>query len=196
MKKRPNFHLPHQELVIWITALLFFTFLFANFLILPTARRVVYLKRQVDFVKNRFESLSGKGGRSQDEILVSLRKELEVLEGNLGQKENASELLTSFLKKANALGINVISVRPEVAVPYPEGTNPLQLQGKACQALSFQLNIRCSYRTLGAYLEALEKEIPSAFTVDGIQIEQTKSGEVVSDLKAVLFLTTYFFGNS
>jgi len=196
LKKVAKFHFPHQELVLWIVGLSLFVLLFTNFLISPSRRRVAYLKKQIGFVRNRFEGLSGNEGHSQEEMLVSLRKELAELEGNLGQKEKASELLTSFLKKANDLGINVISVRPEATVPYPSETNPLQFQGKTCQALSFQMDLRCSYRTLGAYLEALEKDIPFAFTVDGVQIEQKKSGAMVSDLRVVLFLTTYLFGNA
>ena len=196
LKRGLRFQFPHQELVFWIVGLFLFVSIFTNYLILPATRRIAYLKRQVAFVKNRFEGLSGREGHSQEEMLVSLRQELAQLEGNLGQKEKVSEVLTSFLKKANELSINVISVRPEPAVPYPDEKNPLRLQGKICQALSFQVDLRCSYRTLGAYLEALEKDIPFAFTVDGVEIEQKKSGAVVSDLRVILFLTTYLFGNT
>ena len=196
LKRIKKFQFPHQELVFWVSGFLLCVAVFTNAVILPSARRLAQLRQQLTLIKNRYEGLSKEGGRSHEALLVSLRQEFSQLEGNLSETGKGSEILTSFLKKANELGINVIAVRPEPVAPYPDAANPIRLDGKVCQALSFQMDLRCSYRTLGAYFEALEKNIPFTFTVDGVEIEKRKIGEVVSDLKVTLFVTTYLFGAS
>lgn len=198
LKKFPKvktLQFPHQELVFWSAGLILFVLLFVNLAILPPIRRIEQLKQQVSLMKNRYKGLSQGGGHSHEELLISLREELSEIEKNLTRTEKASEVLTSFLKKANDLGINVISVRPEPAIPYPNAEAPLRLGEKVCQAFSYHMDIRCSYRALGTYLETLDKESALPFTVDGLEIEQKKFGPRVSDLRAVLSLTIYVFGN-
>ena len=191
LKKNLPRRFEHQELVFWIAGVLAFVFCFMQFLIFPTVRQTNRLKEEIATMKRNSEFLSAGGKLSLEEMLVSLRKELSVMEGNLTQKEKSSEVLTVFLKKANGMGIQVVSVRPKTNTPYPDPVSPLRLDGKVCQAFSFEMNLKCSYRTLGSYLESLAKESPFTFTVDGIEIQ--KEG-VTSDLKATLFLTTYLFG--
>ena len=196
LKKIKKFQFPHQELVFWAVGFFLVITVFTNGVILPSARRIAQLKQQLTLIKNRYDGLSREGGGSHEALLIALRQELSELEGNLSENGKGSEILTSFLKKANELGITVIGVRPEPSGVYPDAANPITLDGKICKALSFQMDLRCSYRTLGAYLEALEKNVPFTFTVDGLEIEKRKIGDVVSDLKVTLFVTTYLFGTA
>ena len=196
LKRIKKYQFPYQELVFWVAGFLLCVAVFTKGIILPSARSIAQLKQQLTLIKNRYEGLSREGGRSHEALLISLRQEFSELEGNLSETGKGSEILTSFLKKANELGITVIGVRPEPAVPYPDAANPITLNGKMCKALSFQMDLRCSYRTLGAYLEALEKNIPFTFTVDGLEVEKRKIGEIVSELKVTLFVTTYLFGTA
>jgi len=189
-------HFEHRELVIWIVGLLFTVFLIFQLLIFPTSRLSEKVVHDIEFVSRRVQAISGSG-RPLEETLISLRRALTDIEGDLTEKSKASEVLTSFLKLANDLGIEVISVRPEPAILYPNDKNPLQLEGKYCQALSFQMNLRCSYRTIGTYLEKMSEELPYTFTIDGIEIELDvqKEESQLTQLRVDLFLTTYLFGD-
>ena len=184
----------HRELVFWLMGVVAFVFCFMQLLIFPASRYADRLREGNISVKKHFQELSGPGKPPLEDTLLALRKELLEREGNLTQKEKASEVLTFFLKKANEMGLQVISVRPETAALYPTTEKPLQLDGKVCQALSFQMDLNCSYRTLGVYLEMLEKESPFSFTLDGVEIQ--KKAEAVAEVKISLFLTTYLFGTS
>ncbi len=186
--KFPKF--AHQELVFWILGIILFIVTFMQLLILPVRHGADKLAAEISEMKLRTQELSG-GGSSLGEVLVSLRQELSATEGNLAQKEKASEVLSVFLGKANALGITVFSVRPEPPFLYPNAANPLRLEGKPCQALLIQMGLQCSYRTLGKYLETLEKEAHLIYTVDGLELQKGEG----SSLAVKLYVTTYLFGN-
>ena len=192
LKKVATLRFEHREVVFWIGGLIFFVFCFTQFLIFPTRRQSDQLKEETLMMKKRAHELSEGGKFSLEERMISLRKQLSEMEVNLTQEGKASEVLTSFLKKANELGISVISVRPEPPALYPNAESPLNWEGRVCQALSFQMNLRCSYRELGLYLESLEKESPVTFTVDGLDIQKEVGTD--SNLKVALSLTAFLFG--
>ncbi|MBI4435995.1 MAG: type 4a pilus biogenesis protein PilO [Candidatus Omnitrophica bacterium] len=183
----------HRELVLWSIGLILFIVLFIQFFIIPAGHRALRLKKEIAVMKTRYQQLVAQEG-SLEQTIISLQKELTSLEESLPHQEKISGILKALSEKASHLGIQVISIRPESAVPYPNATNPLLLGGRSCEALSIQMELRCSYRVLGGYLTSIEQAFPSAITIDGVNIQ--KEGGKSSTLKVTLFVTTYLFGNS
>ncbi|MFH1858445.1 MAG: type 4a pilus biogenesis protein PilO [Candidatus Omnitrophota bacterium] len=183
----------HRELILWLAGLLFFVLIFTQLLIAPTAWQIQQLKEEIVTVNERFKNVL-QDQKSLETILVERQKELSALEENLPRQERLSSILTGLSKKATELGINVISVRPSPAIPYPSVENPFRMEGRTCEALLIEMEFLCSYRVLGGYLESLGREFPSALTVDGadIRLEGAKAGL----LRVTLHVTTYLFEKS
>ncbi len=186
----PSFE--HRELVLGCLGIVLLIFFFVRVWFIPTAREMKKLKSEIAQSRGRLQEFSGPGGRSLDEALVTLQAAIAETEGNLTQKDKASEVLNFFLTEANHLGIDVLSVRPEPAMLYPTRENPFRLGNKRCQALPFQMHLRGRYETLGRYLELLREESPFTFTVDGLDIQKETGDSSV--LRIDLFLTAYLFG--
>lgn len=179
----------HKELVFWFVGLLVFVIFYSQIFLLPPGRRAQRLREEIKLNEKRYQEVLG--GQPLEEVILSLRRESMVLEETLPRQERISAILTALSNEANGVGIEVISVRPEPAVPYPNAENPIRLEGKVCQSLSIQMELRASYRVLGGYLASLEREFPSTVTIDGIEIQQ--EGGESSFLKITLFITTYLF---
>lgn len=192
LRKLATLQFEHREAILWLGSFFLALFIFSQLFVFPAIRRSARLKKEIVFIKGRLEKFSSQRG-SVGEAVISLQKELLEMEEGLVQKERASEILTSFLKKANELDIEVISVRPAAVGLHPSAEEPLRLEGKVCQALPFEMHLRCSYHDLGSYLELLEKDATITFTVDGLEIHREEGTS--SRLRATLLLTTYFFGN-
>ena len=192
LKKIFKVQFSHRELVFWSIGMILLVSLFVRLLIVPASHRVHRLKEEIATMKTRYQELVGQKD-SLEPIIVSLRKELLSLEESLPHQEKISGILTALSEKANNLGIRVIAIRPETAVPYPTVANPIVLGGRPCLALSIQMELRCSYRVLGGYLASIEQTFPSAITIDGVEIQ--KEGGKSPTLKVTLFVTTYLFGS-
>ena len=180
----------HRELVFWSVGLLLFIILFVQFLMRPVHRDARNLEKEIVAFEERYQRVVGKGG-DLEEILLAREKELVALDIDLPRQEKLSAILTALSSKASKLEIRVISVLPTPAVPYPNPENPLHLEGKICEALSIQMNLQCSYRILGSYLESLSEEFPSALTIDRVEIRK-RIGKT-SALNVTLHVTAYLF---
>jgi len=193
LKKIFKIQFSHRELIFWSVGMILFVSLFVWLLIVPAGHRALRLKEEIATMGSRYRELVGQEG-SLEPLIISLRKELLSLEESLPHQEKISGILTALSEKANNLGIRVIAIRPETAVPYPTATNPIVLGDRRCLALSIQMDLRCSYRVLGGYLASIEQTFPLAITIDGVEIQ--KEGGKSSTLKVTLFVTTYLFGTA
>ena len=192
MKKLKAFFKEHRKTFIFGGLVLAGSVLFALFLIWPLSRRVLRLQQEISKVKTWMaQLLPGGTSKPLEEVILEKRSELTRLEEGLPQQERISDILKHLSQQASELGVTVVSVRPQPSRPYPNAETPLVVEGRVCHALPIQMQIECTYRTLGKYLESLTDNFPSVVTVDDLDIEREEGK--LPNLKVTLLVTSYIF---
>ena len=193
MKDFLRFFEHHRKTFLTVGIVLGVAILFYFLLLQPFSRRSTRLQDEIKAEKTQMALVVPEinAGRAPEDAILDYQKELSRLEAGLPQQEKISELLKNLSQRATELGVTVISVRPQPSQPYPDAQTPLRLEQRVCYALPIQMQVECSYRTLGKYLESLTENFPAVITVDDLDL-QREEGKL-PNLKISLVITSYLF---
>ena len=193
MKNLLRFFEERRETFLTIGIVLGIAVVFYFLLIQPLDRRALRLQNEIKAVKTQMTLVIPQmsSGRALEDVMLDYHKELSLLDAGLPQQEKISEMLKSLSQRAAELGVTVISVRPQPSRPYPSPAAPFRLEQRVCHALPIHMQVECSYKTLGKYMESLMENFPAVITVEDLDI-QREEGKL-PNLKISLIIISYLF---
>ncbi|MBU0759941.1 MAG: type 4a pilus biogenesis protein PilO [Candidatus Omnitrophica bacterium] len=155
-------------------------------LYVPKARQIAGLQKETKSFHEDIEEMEKMICRvpnPKKEIEV-LGERLQKLKEKATDKEQTPRIIQQLFQKTGELNIEVISINPreetgESSIDIPEGVGKIYVE----------IKIRCSYKTLLAYIEALN-HLPLLFTLEDLSIE--KAGKEASENVEVLLLLSAY----
>ena len=185
----------NQKNIAIMAATVLVTFLIFFFVIYsPKSRSVRNLKNQYDSLDKDIREIEGlSSGKTLDEALAMFDKESKELDAKFPSNEETTiKLLTSYASKA---GIDITSLSPEsIKTSNIQGNIP----GYSLMELSITMDLKGDYKSIGEYLNMLEKEFPTYVKINSISMAKEKSGDKTSpELRSHIALTMYMlYGES
>jgi len=180
-----------KKIVIAALAVLVTFLLFLLFVYLPSKNTVKVIKRELIDTERQIKEiegrLSGKDKLSYINI-ESLKTKSSQLTNKFPSKEEESiKMLYEFARKLN---IEIVSIKPQPKAVFSiEDNKEINSDGKTLQAAYVFLQMKCLYKDLVAYLEAIEKNLPAFMSVEKIRI--SKDNFEVLRLNIELYLNLY-----
>ncbi|MBU1006473.1 MAG: type 4a pilus biogenesis protein PilO [Candidatus Omnitrophica bacterium] len=155
-------------------------------LYIPKVRQIAGLQKETKKLHGEIEEIEKMVRRVPDpkkEIEV-LGERLQKLKEKATDKEQIPKIIQQLFQKTGELNIEVVSINPreeteENSIDIPEGVSKVYIE----------IKIKCSYRTLLQYVEALN-HLPLLFTLEDLSIGKD-SEEGSENLQVLLLLSTY-----
>ena len=138
---------------------------------------------------NAVESMTGKG-RSIDEGFSILKTKLDELDAKFPSDEKGA--LRSISDIAHKYGLNVVSMKPEVKIPFlSKNGKPIMIEGKYCQKSQVFVTAYSSYKGLGKFFLALKENLPQLITVEYLKmLKESGKKELRADINMTMYLLT------
>lgn len=173
-----------------VAAVLLLGFLiFAHF---PKHRVVTELKAHLKNIEQQIEitqTMLGDLGKL-GQVLVDMQEELVAFESRLPDKEKISLILTELTNLARLSFVEVVSIKPQEAVPLLDSSQqPISLGKNPLKSLKLELNLRAPYQAIAEYVKSIQDSLNILATIDEIGI--TRNEEITPRLEARLIFTVY-----
>lgn len=181
-----------QKKIIIITLIVIGAFIsFLIFVYLPSKDSVKNLKAELTEIESAIKYIEEKvigQGKTIEEGIQSLNARYQELNKRFPSKEEESLVMISeFARKLN---IEIVSISPQPKVAFLSAGSPISIEGKTCQRFAVSIQMRCLYKDLVRYLEALKKDIPMFTTIEGLTISRDSSTQTLR-LNVSLGLSIY-----
>lgn len=133
----------------------------------------------------RIQKIAG-GEESLDVVITKYNRKIKEFKEKLPAQEEST--LRRLANKADSMGIEVLSISPQVAA---DSKLPVNIEGCQCRELVISMQLVASYEKLGEYLGMLKDKFPSVIRLNKVNIE--KKGEVkgISELSASIEIALY-----
>lgn len=162
------------------------------FIYLPQRNRMHQLYTQLMEIEDKLKSISSiiEGAEQPDININRLKNKISNLKQKLPQREEYA--LKAFSDEAHKLNIQLVSVKPKDKQVYlDEKEKPVRLDNMVLYKLSILLEIVCDYKSLGKYLENLQREdFPRLVTVEELKLNKDRN--LFPRLRINLLINMYF----
>ena len=170
---------------IIITAILFAGLLgFALFVVYPSAKKMIDLKKELETKRQEVENVSKtivSGMKQFKKEFEALEKEYESLNERLPLKNSFSELLNKISKQTESLPVDVIAINR---------LEERQDDDLKIVRVPIIIDLITDYKTLGSYLKALE-DIDIAVNIRRLVINKDEKNAKPPRLRVDIELETY-----
>lgn len=176
-----------KEVIIVVLISVMALILAYGLLYIPKSREIIKLQKEATKIYNEIESVEKMINRvpNPKKEIELLQERLQRLKEKATDKEQLPKIIQQLFRKTGELNIEVISIKPHDYVEEKGSSNLPEGVSKAY----IEVNIRCPYRALVNYIEALNS-LPLLFTIENLSIE--KPGLDISEVLSVnLLLSTY-----
>lgn len=184
---------PSQKKIIVISLIVISVFLtFWLFIYLPSKNTVRRIRSELINVETQIKEIEALIGeaKSIDEGIRLLKAKSQELNNKFPQREEDS--LKMFSDMAKKLNIELISIRPQPKKEFLDADDrKVEIGGGTCLTILVSMEMKCFYKDLVKYLQALKESSDMAFiTFEKLQINKDKSGtpklNITLDLKLYL----------
>lgn len=173
-----------QKKIITITSIVVLAFLgFWAGVYLPSKKTVSKIKSQLDSVEaqlQEIQTLIGEGKTINESVqtLMERHQQLNIL---FPRKEEESLRVLSHLTRD--LNIELVSIKPQQKkVCLDENRKEIEIEGKIMRTLSVSIGLRCFYKDLAKYLQALRDNLPVFITIERLNIKKGRSDSARLDV--------------
>jgi len=187
----PRLILSEKRIINLAIVLVLVSFVSWLFIYIPTTRAARRLKSQLSSVESQIQAIKGMMDKTPKigEGIKLLEQRSQQLESKFPrEKEESVKLLSDLALK---LGIDITSVRLQDKTPFfDENNQKVIVGGKACQKLPVAIEMRCDYKSLVDYLQALIEQVPAYISIEKLKInkESTDSPKLSITIELNLFI--------
>lgn len=166
-------------------------FLIPWFLVyLPTKNAVSRAKKELTAAETQIRQIEAivDKAKSMEEGLTLLQGVFAKINNKFPRQEEESlAMLSDYARKLN---IEVVSIKPSAKeFLFDEDGQKIGIEGRFCQSLPVSLELRCSYKDLVGYLEALKKEVTAYLSIEKLRINKDSLGP--AKLSVILDINLY-----
>lgn len=180
-----------EQKLIAIAAILSGGFLcFWLFAYMPTRRAAQAIKTKADQARSQIQDVELIVGRGGD-----IRRTIELLDETFRRLEtkfpSREEVgLRALSDIARQFNIELVSIKPEPKAVFLDGqARKTEIEGKVCQKTAVSMALRCGFKELVRYLEALRDAAPIFVDVEKLKINKDAGG--AAGLSVVLDINLY-----
>lgn len=161
---------------------------------------IIYLPAKTTLRQTQDEFLKAEGqikeieeilrrANTSVEAMKLLKEKYRRLDNKLSSRQE--EAMKILSEPARRLNVEVISVSPRPQGVFVDKENQkISLEGKTCKVVPVSMGIRCFYKDLVKYIEALNQAAPVFITVEKILIK--RDGPLTPRLDINLELNLYY----
>lgn len=180
-----------KKMIVFVGAAAAGFFMLWLFVYLPLCSKIRLMRLQISEIDRQAQDIEfamGRGRRLGDGAAFFEREWEKVRSRFPGKEEVGLEILSDLARR---LGLEVISVRPEPkAVFLDADSRRTDIEGKACHRTPIAIALRCDFRGLVGFLEAL-KDSPFLFAdIERLKITKDSLGPEKLDVTVDLNLFT------
>jgi hypothetical protein len=150
---------------------------------LRTVKREFFvLNTQIKEITSTMEAFDGM----EKGIIALKEKSVRLHEKFPDQAQDSLAALSNFARRLN---IDVVSMEPAGKSDFLYNGKQLLVDGRICQVVRVNLNLKCGFRQLVRYLEGLNNAVPAFICTEKILLR--KEGEILPRLNVELNLDLY-----
>lgn len=180
-----------QKKIIIMVSVGLVAFLIPWFLVyLPTKNAVGRAKKELAAAETQIRQIEAivDKAKNMEEGLTLLQGVFAKINNKFPRQEEESlAMLSDYARKLN---IEVVSIKPSAKeFLFDEDGQKIGIECKFCQRLAVSLELRCSYKDLVGYLEALKKEVTAYISIEKLRINKDSLGP--AKLSVILDINLY-----
>lgn len=181
-----------QKKIIFIALVMVLSFsLFLLLVYLPTKSRAERLRSELSDLEAQIKAAESYtlGARSPEEGVKLLKERYRYLDSKLPL--NYAQALAMIPELARRLNIEVLSSNNTAPAQFIDKAGlRMEIEGRSCSLISVSMDLKCSYKDLVRYLDALKKVVPVFITVERLSVQ--RENQLSARLNVKLSLNIYF----
>lgn len=156
-------------------------------LYLPKQNQIRSLKKEIKDFHKEIEDIEAMVKRVPDpkKGIQEIKERLQKLKEKATDREQVPRIMQQLFQKTAELNIQIVSINPREDIKGTLGNLPDWVN-----KVYIEIKIRCPYRALVNYIDALNK-LPLLFTLEDLSIVKTKAEGVSENLDVTLLLSAY-----
>ena len=176
-----------KEIVVVIGVSVFAIFGAYYLLYLPKQNEISRMQKEIRKLHKEVEVIEEMVGRVPDpkKGIQVIQERLQKLKEKATDKEQIPRIMQQLFQKTAELNIEVTSINPRNDIKATSANLP-----EGVSKVFFEIKIRCSYKSLVNYIDALNK-LSLLFTIEDLSVVKSKVEGVSENLDVTLLLSTY-----
>jgi hypothetical protein len=171
MKLSLNLDKTQKTIMLAALAVIACVFIFWLAVYNPARDKMRRLENEFTSVKAEIEKIEKASGGEENIDLAyeKLYKKFVALEERVSGEK--TDILSALSSEADAMGIEVLAVRPEKT---RDSRISMNIEGRSLSETPVLMNIRCDFKRLGMYLEFIKERINGLVNMESIDIKRAR----------------------
>lgn len=166
-----------NKIIIAVIIVIGIFLLFWAFVYSPSRGNLARIKSELAVVESQLRQIETMFDQSKgrEEGIRALKEKFQELNDKFPAKEEEGfTMLSDFAKNMN-IELASVKMQPKTDL-LDENNAKIEIEGKTCQVVAVNIEMRCYYKDLVGYLEALRISSPVFNVIEGLSVSKDPSG--------------------